>query len=58
MSVKKEKFCHTWKQTEASSKRALPTQRNIVRNKKNTVLTKKPTTREMTEIYQNLQKSN
>ncbi len=57
MSVKKENFCHTWQQTEVSSKGALPTQRNIVRKKKNTVLTKKQTTREMTENFQNLKKS-
>jgi hypothetical protein len=51
MSVKKENFCHTWQQTEVSSKGALPTQRNIVRKKKNTMLTKKQTTREMTEMF-------
>jgi hypothetical protein len=59
MSVKKENFCHTWQQTEASRKEgALATQRNIVQKKEKYGVKKKQTTREMTEIFQNLKKSN
>jgi hypothetical protein len=45
-------------QGEVNSKEALPTRRNIVRRKKNIVLTKKKTTKEMTEKCQNLKKYN
>jgi hypothetical protein len=49
---------NTWQEGEVSSKEALPTRRNIVRRKKNMVLTKKQTTKEMTENFQNVKKSN